>query len=67
MEESITVGISLPKIVERIIDKDRQDVPKSRYVLRLLEDFYFNQNAKIDSLDLGLKGLKSSESLIGDK
>ena len=67
MQQSIAVGISLPrKIVERI-DKDRQDVPRSRYVLRLLENSYLKKNSKIDSLDLGLEGLKSSESFVGDK
>ncbi len=66
---SITVGVSLPKkIVEKMDNKDRQeDVPRSRYVLRLLENFYFKQNSEIDSLDFGLKSLKSSESFVGGK
>ena len=68
MKVSIAVGIYLPeKVVERIIDKDRQDVHRSGYVLRLLENSYLKQNFKIDSLDLGLKSLKSSESFVGGK
>lgn len=67
MEESITVGIFLPeRIIEKIDNNDRQDVPRSRSVMRL-ENSYLKQNFKVDSLDLGLKALKSSESFVGDK
>jgi hypothetical protein len=57
MQESIAVGISLPKKIVERIDNDRQDIPRSRYVLRLLENSYLKKNSKIDSLDLGLEGL----------
>ena len=67
MEESITVGIFLPeRIIEKIDNNDRQDVPRSRSVMRL-ENSYLKQNFKVDSLDLGLKALKSSESFVGNK
>ena len=66
MQESIAVGISLPKKIVERIDKDRQDVSRSKYVLRLLENSYLKQNSKIDSLDLGLEHLRSSESFGGN-
>jgi hypothetical protein len=68
MQESLTVGISLPeRIIKKRYNKNRQEnVPKSRLVMRL-ENSYLKYNFKIDSLDLGLKCLKSRESFVGHK
>ena len=57
MQKIIAVGISLPKKIVERIDNDRQDVPRSRYVLRLLENSYLRKNSKIDSLDHSLESL----------
>ena len=43
MQESIPVGISLPKEIMTKIDQDRGDISRSRYVLRLLERIYRSQ------------------------
>jgi hypothetical protein len=40
MQTSIAVGISLPKKIVTKIDHDRGDIPRSRYVLRILEETY---------------------------
>ena len=40
MQTSIAVGISLPKKIVMKIDHDRGDIPRSRYVLRILEEMY---------------------------
>ncbi len=50
----ISVGISFPKGLLEKIDRDRQDISRSRYVLRLIENLYQTneKNKKIcDSLD----------------
>jgi hypothetical protein len=40
MQTSIAVGISLPRKIVTKIDHDRGDIPRSRYVLRILEETY---------------------------
>jgi hypothetical protein len=40
MQESIAVGISLPKHILSKIDTERGDVPRSRYLQRILEKLY---------------------------
>lgn len=40
MQYSIAIGISLPKDLMQKIDIDRGDIPRSRYVLRILEKQY---------------------------
>jgi len=50
----ISVGISFPKGLLEKIDTDRQDISRSRFVLRLIENLYQTnkKNRKIcDSLD----------------
>jgi hypothetical protein len=49
MQVSIAVGISLPsKIVEKI-DSERGDVPRSRYVLKMIEKFYGIERALVQN------------------
>jgi hypothetical protein len=40
MQNKIAVGISLPTKLMKKIDVDRGDIPRSRYVLRILEKQY---------------------------
>ena len=40
MQYKIAVGISLPTKLMKKIDVDRGDIPRSRYVLRILEKQY---------------------------
>ncbi len=61
MANTISVGISLPKKMIEQIDKDRKDIPRSRYLLRLLERSHTIRNIGKSSLDVGFEGLVSSE------
>jgi len=40
VNNAISVGISLPEQIIEKIDKDRGDVPRSRFLLRLVEHAY---------------------------
>jgi hypothetical protein len=72
MQSTIAVGISLPKEIITKIDSERGDIPRSRYLLRLLEKMYkSNKNGEKlsgntensqDPLDSRLRSLQSSES-----
>jgi hypothetical protein len=42
MQNTIGVGVSMPKNIVSKIDAERGDVPRSRYLLRLLEKVYAN-------------------------
>ena len=39
-KRSVAVGLSLPKYVKDKIDRDRGDIPFSRYILRIIEKAY---------------------------
>jgi hypothetical protein len=52
------VGVSLPHKFLEQIDKEREDIPRSRYLLRILERSY---EKRIVSLEDGFGGLASSE------
>lgn len=66
MQQSIAVGISLPKEIMSKIDSERGDVPRSRYLLRIVEKLYLDKksvkNSNQDPLDRGFASLQSSES-----
>jgi hypothetical protein len=61
MVKKIPIGISLPKNIVEKIDNERQDVPRSKYLLRILERSKWLSNNKLNSLDTGLERLESSE------
>jgi hypothetical protein len=61
MQDKIVIGISFPKKILEIIDSQRGDVPRSRYLLRLLENTY-DRKRNQDSLDRRFGSLQSSES-----
>ena len=48
MQDSIAVGVSLPKEIITKIDHDRGDISRSRYMLRLLERIYRSQESSQD-------------------
>lgn len=50
MKRIIGVGISLPKEFMEKIDVDRGDIPRSRYVLRLLEKQFTIERKKVIGL-----------------
>ena len=64
MQNNIAVGISLPTKLMKKIDVDRGDVPRSRYVLRILEKQYVFEGKKVaegGSLDSRFQTLQSSK------
>jgi metal-responsive CopG/Arc/MetJ family transcriptional regulator len=46
LKNSYPIGISLPKEVIKKIDAERLDVPRSRYILRLIENVYKKEEKK---------------------
>lgn len=64
MHNCIAIGISLPKEIMKKIDTDRGDVPRSRYLLRMLEKQYpFEGKEDNGSLDRRIETLQSSKPL----
>lgn len=59
MKRYKATGVSLPIEVIKIIDSERGDISRSRYVLRKLEDVYGKKF--LNSLDSGFASLQSSE------
>jgi metal-responsive CopG/Arc/MetJ family transcriptional regulator len=55
MQNNICVAISLPKEILEKIDNERKDIPRSRYILRIIERLYLKNEEKSkrtsDSLD----------------
>jgi len=46
LKNSYPIGISLPKEIINKIDAERLDVPRSRYILRLIENVYKEEEKK---------------------
>jgi hypothetical protein len=46
MSESTSLGISLPRSLVKRIDEERGDIPRSRFVLRIVEDAFELLDAK---------------------
>ena len=42
--KSISVGLSLPKNYLEMIDMERGDVPRSRFITRILQSKYLTKN-----------------------
>lgn len=64
MHNCIAIGISLPKEIMKRIDTDRGDIPRSRYLVRMLEKQYTVEGKKVvekDSLDRRFEILQSSK------
>jgi hypothetical protein len=62
MVKSIPVGVSIPENILEQIDKDRKDVSRSRYLLRVLERSYSNQKEQTDSSASRIGPLETDES-----
>ena len=67
MTTSKPIGISLPKDIIKKIDIERQDIPRSKYLLRIIEKLYQKKetNETNDSLDSSSLKQVSSESITG--
>ena len=65
MKSNLVLGISLPRQIVGQIDSERGDVPRSRYVLRILEKQYALKGIEVKegSLDRRIETLQSSETL----
>ena len=63
MKSHLVLGISLPRQIVGQIDSERGDVPRSRYVLRILEKQYALKGIeeKEGSLDRRFQTLQSSK------
>ncbi|MGB0025919.1 MAG: hypothetical protein WBP64_03700 [Nitrososphaeraceae archaeon] len=62
MHNCMAIGISLPKEIMKKIDTDRGDVPRSRFVLRILEKQYtFETKEDTGLLDRRIETLQSSK------
>jgi hypothetical protein len=46
LQKSIATGLSIPRVLKERIDKDRGDIPRSRFILRILEKTYGNEQEK---------------------
>ena len=55
MQNSISVGISLPKKIMSQIDVERGDVSRSRFLLRMIEDIYSVEERRGALTNAGLK------------
>ena len=75
MQINISVGISIPQDILKKIDAKRGDIPRSKFVLRMLEkvnvlddevksnENYIVAKEKEDSPDRRFESLQSSESV----
>jgi hypothetical protein len=62
LKKVIPTGLSLPIELMRQIDSERGDIPRSRYVLRILEKQYTREtNDDTGSLDRRIETLQSSK------
>lgn len=64
MSKKVCVGISFDKDILMQIDKDRGEISRSRYLLKLLSKF-IHEKRNIDSLDSNPEKSVSSESIGG--
>jgi hypothetical protein len=66
VQETIAVGISLPRKLMSQIDSERGDISRSRFLLRLIERQGMVSNIETkkvyDPLDHGIETPRSSES-----
>lgn len=54
MQSCISVGISLPKKIMSHIDSERGDIPRSRFLLRMIEGIIDAENLHRKSTDIRL-------------
>ena len=43
LQKSVATGLSMPRALKERIDTDRGDIPRSRFILRILEESYRNK------------------------
>lgn len=46
MDKTIKLGITLPESIVQQIEKLRGDIPRSRYILRAIENYVSGRHAK---------------------
>jgi metal-responsive CopG/Arc/MetJ family transcriptional regulator len=63
MQNSISVGISLPKKIMSQIDAERGDVSRSRFLLRKIEGTYSVQERALANAELKVFGISIEEPL----
>jgi hypothetical protein len=66
MSRSISIGLSLPaKLVHRL-DRERGDIPRSRFVVRILERVYLNPGTNFEATKQEHSGQDGFEARILD-
>ena len=50
LQKSIATGLSMPRALKERIDKDRGDIPRSRFILRILEKTYGNEQENSEAI-----------------
>ncbi|MGC2425986.1 MAG: hypothetical protein WA421_03045 [Nitrososphaeraceae archaeon] len=46
MDKTVKLGITLPKSIIQRIDKKRGDIPRSRYILRAIENYIGSSSSR---------------------
>jgi hypothetical protein len=65
LQKSIATGLSMPRALKERIDKDRGDIPRSRFILRILEKIYGNEQGSNDIATIHTLTGKSITALKG--
>lgn len=63
MERNIIIGLSLPKNILLKVDNERNDVSRSRFVLRILESKFSNTGNHVDG-EVQIEGTIKSKGSI---
>jgi metal-responsive CopG/Arc/MetJ family transcriptional regulator len=58
MDKTVKLGITLPKSIIQKIDKKRGDIPRSRYILRSIENYLSSSSSSIKDTDSRNKAAK---------
>jgi metal-responsive CopG/Arc/MetJ family transcriptional regulator len=58
MDKTVKLGITLPKSIIQRIDKKRGDIPRSRYILRAIENYIGSSSRDTDNRNKAAKKRK---------
>ena len=61
----ISFGISQPKDLVIKIDKSRGDIPRSKYIQRIIEQFYKQREEKMNKCTIGNQKISSHDCCLG--
>jgi hypothetical protein len=58
VDKTVKLGITLPKSIIQRIDKKRGDIPRSRYILRSIENYLSSSSSSSKDTDKRSKAAK---------